>query len=167
MNNKFLLDGRLFAGNRQGEIFVFDTATKPFINKGIYLTISPVSRESEGGITGIAFHPKWPQVPRIFVSWTPTTHSVALGEFEPEGDPLLSYRANPIEVKRILTIEQPGFIHNSGNLLFGPEGYLYFFLGDGGSENHTESQDLKSWHGKIHRLDIDNRGEDGIIPRKK
>ncbi|KAK9104835.1 hypothetical protein Scep_021679 [Stephania cephalantha] len=67
--------------------------------------------------------------------------------------------ANPLEVRRILTMGLPFTGHHAGQILFGPaDGYLYFMMGDGGNKGdpYNFSQNKKTLLGKIMRLDIDN-----------
>ncbi|KAL5976689.1 hypothetical protein ACLOJK_021022 [Asimina triloba] len=72
---------------------------------------------------------------------------------------VLATRARPSEVRRIFTMGLPFSSHHGGQILFGPDdGYLYFMMGDGGSDGdpYNFAQNEKSLLGKIMRLDIDN-----------
>ena len=66
--------------------------------------------------------------------------------------------AKPSEVRRIFTMGLPFTAHHAGQILFGPDGYLYFMMGDGGGDGdpYNFSQNKKSLLGKIMRLDVDN-----------
>lgn len=67
--------------------------------------------------------------------------------------------ARPIEVRRIITLGLPFNSHHGGQILFGPEdGYLYFMMGDGGSQGDplNLSQNKRSIIGKILRLNVDD-----------
>ncbi|KAJ8753611.1 hypothetical protein K2173_022852 [Erythroxylum novogranatense] len=71
----------------------------------------------------------------------------------------LATTAKPLEVRRIFTMGLPFTSHHAGQILFGPsDGYLYFMMGDGGSDGdpYNFSQNKKSLLGKIMRLDVDN-----------
>ncbi|KAI3894297.1 hypothetical protein MKX03_001844 [Papaver bracteatum] len=70
----------------------------------------------------------------------------------------LAKTANPLEVRRTFTMGLPFSGHHAGQILFGPDGYLYYMMGDGGSKNdpYNFSQNKKSLLGKIMRLDINN-----------
>ncbi|KAF6175730.1 hypothetical protein GIB67_022732 [Kingdonia uniflora] len=95
-------------------------------------------------------------------------HSV-ISEFTANGTiskPSSATRANPSEVRRIFTMGLPFSGHHAGQILFGPDdGYLYFMMGDGGSQGdpYNFSQNKKSLLGKIMRLDIDSIPSAGEI----
>jgi len=129
----------------------------------------------ERGLLSIAFHPDFGSNRLLYAFY-----SAPLREGAPEGydhtnlvveltaaEDLSS--ASPSENGTILAVDNPSRNHNGGQVLFGPDGYLYVTLGDGGGANdrglgHNESigngQDLNSLHGKILRLDVD-RGSGG------
>jgi len=71
-------------------------------------------------------------------------------------------RGDPDSEQVLLELKQPFWNHNGGTLCFGPDGYLYIGLGDGGSGNDPlrSGQDLTTWLGKILRIDV-NRSELG------
>ncbi|MCB0171869.1 MAG: PQQ-dependent sugar dehydrogenase, partial [Anaerolineae bacterium] len=73
-------------------------------------------------------------------------------------------QADPNSGELLLTIDQPYRNHNGGQLVFGPDGYLYIGMGDGGSANDPENraQNLGALLGKILRLDVDNAAPYGV-----
>ncbi|XP_057519814.1 HIPL1 protein isoform X1 [Amaranthus tricolor] len=87
-------------------------------------------------------------------------HSV-VAEFtvgDTKSNPSMATSASPIEVRRIFTMGLPFTSHHGGQILFGPDGYLYFMMGDGGGKGdpYNFSQNLKSLLGKIMRFDVNN-----------
>ncbi len=126
-----------------------------------------VDGRGEGGLLGMAFHPAWPTTPEIYLSYT---RAKAGGDPAPvcTGTPTHDLTsiisrlrssdagqtvASPDE---ILKVGQPFTNHNGGTINFGPDGYLYFALGDGGSGDDpcASGQNLNSLLGKVLRLDI-------------
>ncbi|TYJ99117.1 HIPL1 protein-like isoform X1 [Cucumis melo var. makuwa] len=92
----------------------------------------------------------------------PCQHQSVVAEYTVNGSasqPSLATTAKPSEVRRIITIGLPFTSHHGGQILFGPDGYLYFMMGDGGGQGgdpYNFSQNKKSLLGKIMRLDINN-----------
>jgi len=124
---------------------------------------SSVSGSSEQGLLGFAFHPKWPDDPRIFIDYTD-----ADGATHIEAWSLTSATGTATRERELLRIEQPYENHNGGHVAFGPDGLLYIAMGDGGSagdpEDRAQSDDERL--GKLLRLDIDGGGERGYaIPK--
>ena len=111
----------------------------------------------ETGLLGLAFHPAWPEDPRIFVNYTYLDSSKKLWTR------ISSFRTNttmrevdPTSEVEILTFRQPYSNHNSGALDFGPDGMLYAAIGDGGSGGDPQGtgQDRSDFLGSILRLDV-------------
>ena len=115
---------------------------------------SLVSGGSEQGLLGLAFDPEYAANGRFVVHYTDAAGNTRVSTFvRSSGDPDL---ADPGSEQLVLTAEQPFPNHNGGQLLFGPEGYLYLGLGDGGSGGDPlgRGQDLTDLLGSILRLDI-------------
>jgi glucose/arabinose dehydrogenase len=109
----------------------------------------------EQGLLGLAFHPRFAENGRFFVNYTRRLDgATVIAEFRRSAlDPNV---ASPRQ-RKIRGIPQPFANHNGGMLAFGPDGFLYAFLGDGGSGNDpgNRAQDTRSLLGTILRIDID------------
>src|SRR5262249_35207327 len=109
----------------------------------------------EQGLLGLAFHPGYAQNGRFFVNYTDSNGDTIVAEYKRSaGDP---NKADPNPVKQLLKIAQPYANHNGGNVVFGPDGYLYIGMGDGGSANdpNGNGQNLKVKLAKMLRVDVD------------
>ncbi len=117
-----------------------------------------VSDGSEQGLLGMAFHPEWPEDPRIFLNYTDTD-----GDTRVEAWELTTPTGRATRERELLRIEQPYENHNGGHLAFGPDGLLYVGTGDGGSGGDPEdrAQQRDELLGKLLRLDVDAGGERG------
>lgn len=125
----------------------------------------------ERGLLGIALHPQFASNKKFYVFYsTPSAqksnHTDVIAEYiSPEGSGPIDSNSGRI----ILTVEKPDGNHNGGCLQFGPDGYLYFSLGDGGGQHdkHGEignGQNLNTWLGKILRIDI-NTNSGYTVPK--
>jgi glucose/arabinose dehydrogenase len=85
-----------------------------------------VSTGSEQGLLGLAFSPDGTF---LYVSYTDTGGDTNIEEYRMAGN-----RADAGSARRVLFIQQPYSNHNGGNVVFGPDGYLYIGMGDGGSQ---------------------------------
>src|ERR671925_781183 len=106
-----------------------------------------VSLGSEQGLLGIVFSPDGRE---LFANYTDTlgdTHVVAYR--------MRGMRPDPSTRRELLVVDQPYSNHNGGNLIFGPDGFLYIGLGDGGSggDPHGNGQSLSTLLGKMLRID--------------
>jgi glucose/arabinose dehydrogenase len=113
-----------------------------------------VSTGSEQGLLGLAFDPDYATNGRFAVHYTDLAGNTRVSTFVPSaGDP---DRADPGSEQLVLTADQPFDNHNGGQLVFGPDGYLYLGLGDGGSGGDPQGrgQDLTDLLGSILRLDV-------------
>jgi glucose/arabinose dehydrogenase len=104
-----------------------------------------VSQGGEQGLLGLAFSPDGRF---LYVNFTDLVGDTRILEYEVRGDRVASRR-------QVLVVDQPYSNHNGGNLVFGPDGYLYVGLGDGGSAGDPEdrAQDLGTLLGKMLRID--------------
>jgi glucose/arabinose dehydrogenase len=116
----------------------------------------------EMGLLGLALHPKFPQVPRLYVNYTTKTalHGIRtkIAEFRLGKDANVVDRGSE---RILLDISQPYPNHKGGHLAFGPDGFLYIGLGDGGSKHdpHDNAQHLNTLLGKMLRIDVDGKQE--------
>ena len=109
------------------------------------------SASSEMGLLGIAIHPL--NSSRIFLNYIEITGSrTIIAEF------IMNQIIDPNSERIILEIEQPYSNHNGGKLDFGPDGYLYIGVGDGGSggDPHFHGQNKETLLGSLLRIDVDN-----------
>ena len=116
----------------------------------------------ERGLLGIAIHPDYTSNKKFYVYYSAPTsegdsdHQSVLAEFTTSGNSLLADAASE---RILLTVQQPESNHNGGNIQFGPDGYLYIGMGDGGGagDKHGESgngQNRNTLLGKILRIDV-------------
>ncbi|MGE5177131.1 MAG: PQQ-dependent sugar dehydrogenase [Hyphomicrobiales bacterium] len=111
-----------------------------------------VSAGSEQGLLGLAFHPQYAANGRFYVDYTDRAGDTHVVEFTVSDDP---DSASATE-REILHVAQPYPNHNGGRVVFGPDGYLYIGLGDGGSGGDPQGngQNLGTLLGKILRIDV-------------
>ena len=130
------------------------------ITSNVHQTLYP---GDEQGLLGLALHPEFEKNGYIFVNYVDRNGFTIISRFKSNID-----SADPASEKILFNIEQPYSNHNGGHLAFGPDGYLYIGLGDGGSSGDPENraQDLKSYFGKMLRIDINNANSDPyVIPQ--
>ncbi len=165
-------DGRMFVVDQIGLVKVITKdgtlQEEPFLNiSDRMVKISP--RYDERGLLGLAFHPDFARNGRVFVFYSAPLRSGApegwnctnnLSEFLVSKD-----NQNMIDMnseKVLLQIDKPQMNHNGGTIVFGPDGYLYLPLGDGGGANDVgmghvsggNAQNTSTLLGKILRIDV-------------
>lgn len=151
---------RLFIVEQGGRIKVLaGGATSPIV----FLDIAArVISGGERGLLGLAFHPHFRSNRRFFVNYTRSSDgATVIAEYRTSSsDPNVADSAETV----LLVIPQPFANHNGGMIEFGPDGYLYIGMGDGGSANDpgNRAQDINNLLGKILRIDVDRA--DGINP---
>ncbi|MHB8810973.1 MAG: PQQ-dependent sugar dehydrogenase [Desulfobulbaceae bacterium] len=145
--------GRLFIVRQNGQIRVWkDKSVLPTA----FLDIAGlVVAGGERGLLGLAFHPDYRNNGLFYVNYTRGGDgaTVVARYSRSAANPDV---ADPLSAAILLTVPQPFANHNGGALRFGPDGYLYIALGDGGSANDPQNngQDLTSLLGKIVRIDV-------------
>jgi glucose/arabinose dehydrogenase len=144
--------GRLFVVEQPGLIRIFrDGALLP----EPFLDISgKLSCCGERGLLGLAFHPNYDQNGYFFVNYTDLNGDTVISRFQVSNNSELADQASEIQ---LLGVAQPFPNHNGGGLAFGPDGYLYVGLGDGGSAGDPlgNAQNTHNLLGKLLRLDVD------------
>ncbi|QXD17100.1 PQQ-dependent sugar dehydrogenase [Rhodocaloribacter litoris] len=150
--------GRLFVVEQAGVIRVFENRTG-VASAATFLDIRDRVNDSgnEEGLLGLAFHPDFATNGFFFVNYTATNpRRTVIARFSVDPDD--PDRADPASETVILEVEQPFSNHNAGQLAFGPDGYLYVGLGDGGSAGDPlgHGQNPATLLGALLRLDVDH-----------
>jgi glucose/arabinose dehydrogenase len=145
-------NGRLYVIEKAGVIkLVLPDGSVP---SGPFLDITDRvgSNASEHGLLGLAFHPGFASNHRFFVIYTDREGNSILGEFRARPDHLT---ADPGFERMVMTIEQPTTDHKGATVVFGPDGYLYLSLGDGGGayDEFGNGQDTMSLLASVLRID--------------
>jgi glucose/arabinose dehydrogenase len=151
---------RLFVLEKQGTIRIFDNGgllPSPFLD----ITERVGSTASEQGLLGLAFHPDYANNGLFFVNYTNLNGDTTISRFQVTGDPS---QADPDSEQILLTLAQPAGNHNGGNLVFGPDGYLYIGTGDGGAANDQfgNGQNGQTLLGAMLRIDVDGGDPYGV-----
>jgi glucose/arabinose dehydrogenase len=162
---------RLFVVEQDGKIFIVKdgvTATEPFLDlgpDGLDLVLSG----GERGLLGLAFHPDYATNGFFYVDYTRDPDgATVVSRFEVSaGDP--DRAATQSETIILGPVAQPEANHNAGQIAFGPDGYLYIGLGDGGGagDNHGtdgNGQNTNTLLGSILRIDVDGDSPYAIPP---
>ncbi len=167
---------RLFIVDQIGVIKILEPSGEvrpaPFLDlRRKLIQLSP--GYDERGLLGLAFHPNFRNNGRLFVYYSIPLrrdgprgwdHTNRLSEFIVSSDP---NRVDADSEKAIMEVDWPFANHNGGQIRFGPDGYLYVPMGDGGGANDVgrghnpnigNGQDLASYLGKMHRIDVDDKG---------
>jgi glucose/arabinose dehydrogenase len=156
-------DARLFVVEKAGVIRI--VLPDGSVNLDPFLSISDRVRSSGGeqGLLGLAFHPDYQSNGRFFVNYTDASSATVVSEFQVSANPDI---ADPDSEAIVFTHPQPWDNHNGGDLRFGPDGYLYIAMGDGGSGGDPDNyaQNSQSLLGKILRFDMDTSGQYSIPP---
>jgi len=193
--------GRRYIVDQNGLVFILTPNDdvlndKPFLNITDRVILS--SAFDERGLLGFAFHPNFPTTNKVYTFYSaertstanicldrngtvpsepdgcPLQHSKRISEFALASDDLV----DPSSERILFSMEWPGRKHNGGGLAFGPDGYLYIGLGDGGWVHGPSggdnalyeispqlydadliAQDMTRAFGKILRIDVDGGGE--------
>jgi len=146
-------DERLFLTLQSGTIRIWngiEILPTPFLDLS-----AKISCCGERGLLSTAFHPSYSSNGLFFVDYTNTNGDTVIERYRvSSNDP---NQADPSSAAILLTIGQPFANHNGGQLQFGPDGFLYIGMGDGGSANdpNCNAQSNASLLGKLLRIDVD------------
>ncbi len=184
--------GRLFVVDQIGQIRVIENGQllpTPFLDIGSKLPTLGTFFD-ERGLLGLAFHPDYENNGRFFVRYSSPRagdpnepcnqpgfvvgcHTAVLAEYSVSGDRNV---ADPNSEIILFQIDEPQFNHNAGHVVFGPDGFLYFSLGDGGGANDGladdpishgpggNGQNIETALGSVLRIDVDGGSPFAIPP---
>ncbi|CAH1262972.1 HHIPL1 [Branchiostoma lanceolatum] len=161
---------RIFIGEQLGKVYVYlpdgSRVDTPFLD--LTETVLTSSRRGdERGFLGMAFHPGFKENKRLFVYYSVGTkqkQKIRISEFK-----VASYDDNQVDQdseKVILEVDEPAANHNGGQLLFGVDGFMYAFIGDGGKGGDPFGEkgnalNMTTLLGKIIRIDV-NHPDDSV-----
>ncbi|MDG3003319.1 PQQ-dependent sugar dehydrogenase [Paludisphaera mucosa] len=148
----------------QAKIWSFPSSPRDTSEKKLFLQLpDEMNRGNEEGLLGMAFHPKYKENGQFFVYYSAKDdqrRSVVSRFNVSSDDPT---KADPTSEKRIWVSDVDKWEnHNGGTILFGPDGFLYITLGDGGAGGDplNTGQNPKDWFGSILRIDVDHPAGD-------
>ncbi len=164
---------RVFVGSQFGQIYWIEKTDTQVEEPNLFVDLSDrveyKDRENEEGLLGLAFHPNFKTNGQFFVYYTTKSrpHVSFISRFTSKSEGHAT--ADGATEELLLEIPQPFWNHNGGTIAFGPDGYLYIALGDGGKANDPlqTGQDPNNLLGSILRIDVDGKsdGKKYAIPK--
>ena len=154
---------RLFVAEQDGRIYWFTNVHNVRrMHEALDIRHKVRRRHEEEGLLGIAFHPT--NRSEVFLHYSasdPRRNVVARFRMDAARERILEQSE-----ELVLEVQQPWGNHNGGDLRFGPDGFLYITLGDGGSANDPldNGQNLSTWLGSILRIDVDRARPYAVPP---
>ena len=148
-NSKFL-----YVVEQAGKIIIINNGEKleePFLDISDRV-VNPSRPGDERGLLGFAFHPDYVSNNKFYVNYINNDGYTIVSEFSAQS----SLVANSLSERIVFDLKQPYGNHNGGHMQFGPDGYLYISIGDGGKRGDplNAGQDLNTLFGKVIRIDI-------------
>ena len=156
-------DSRFFVVQQGGIIKVVSSTGTVNATPFLTLTTATILTGSERGLLGLAFHPNYATNGYFYVNYTRAGDgATVIARYSVSANPDIANTTGTV----LLTIAQPYSNHNGGSLKFGPDGYLYIGMGDGGSggDPDNRAQNINDNLGKILRIDVDSASPYGIPP---
>ena len=157
---------RIFVPMQQGVVHVFkpdSTETKVFLD--LSETVHYFEKKNEEGFLGLAFHPRYKENGEFFVQYSTkeVPFTTILSRFRVSKDD--PNKADPASEEELLRVTHPAWNHKAGTLCFGPDGYLYIAVGDGGKQHDpfNNGQNLQVLLGKILRIDVNAKTENPAL----
>lgn len=147
-------DNRLFIVEQAGRIRISDLSGN--LNATPYLSITGRVNDatSEQGLLGLAFSPAYSSDGRFYVNYINNSGNTVISRFHVSAsNPDV---ADSLNEEILFTVTQPYPNHNGGSMHFGPDGYLYISLGDGGAggDPGNRAQNKMEMLGKLHRINV-------------
>jgi glucose/arabinose dehydrogenase len=145
-------DDRLFIVEKPGYVKILENDS---LVSGNFLDINElVSGANEQGLLGLAFHPDYATNGLLYVSYTDAAGDSRVVEYKVSADANV---ADETKARLIIEIDQPYANHNGGMIMFGPDGYLLFGLGDGGGGGDPDEngQNTNTLLGSLLRIGVD------------
>lgn len=155
-------DSRMFVVEQGGTIKILNV--DGLVNETPFLDISSLTNgNGEQGLLGLAFHPDYANNGYLYVNYTNLSGDTVIARYTRSTEN--AAYADPASALILLTIDQPYSNHNGGCLRFGPDGFLYIGMGDGGSGGDPQGngQNTNTLLGKLLRIDVNN-GDTYSIP---
>ncbi len=158
---------RLFVVEQTGKVWIIKDGVRvqqPYLDLSALVTATANNTYSEQGLLGLAFHPEYATNGRFFVNYTDRGGRTVVARYQVSlSNPEV---ADAGSGQIIFQLEQPFANHNGGHIDFGPDGYLYISLGDGGSANDPlgAGQNRRLLLGSIIRIDVDGAAPYAIPP---
>jgi len=152
---------RLFITEQEGRIMVVRDGV---LLKEPFLDIRErVSCCGERGLLSVAFPSGYRDKRAFYVNYTNRSGDTVVARYRAASDP---DRANAASEEVLLTVKQPFANHNGGQLAFGPDGYLYIGMGDGGAANDPfgNGQNRRTLLGKLLRIDVESKEKPYGVP---
>jgi len=146
-------DSRLFVVQKTGAIKILNANRTVNATNFLTLTSATISSNGERGLLGLAFHPEYQTNGFFYVNYTNTAGHTVIARYKVSANPDV---ADASTATIIMTIDQPYSNHNGGTLKFGPDGFLYIGMGDGGSgdDPQNRAQNINENLGKMLRISV-------------
>jgi len=144
----------LWVVEQAGRVWIIDRKTGLKIEEPFLDLSAEVSRkDNEEGLLGLAFAPDYATSGRFYVNYTDKERTTRIVRLTVSEDPR---KADPASAETLLSVKQPYGNHNGGWIGFGPDGFLYIGMGDGGSGNDPKKagQDMDTLLAKMLRIDV-------------